>query len=243
MTSTQNEIRTSRQSYTGAILTWQDGNGPILIQDPPYDGRGVIDLTCELEADTDTICEEAWVKTEKAAEEKERENQWLRAENSRLGRELQNAKYANNGSTEGLDDEDFMGACSLATTNASVTTVNTSGIAHLAATPTLSAMTSYSTSANLTIVVRQWVGKGCTGYMVESKISTPMLGWYIFNGNRKPYSSFKISRPLRGREQLDFSREELAFRNHNFSLSEIKTDWCGNFLRSYRPSTSPGREY
>lgn len=50
-----------------------------------------------------------WIKTEKAADEKERENQWLRAENSRL-RELQNAKYASNGPTEGLDDEDFMGA-------------------------------------------------------------------------------------------------------------------------------------
>lgn len=61
------------------------------------------------EADTETTCEEQWIKTEKAADEKERENQWLRAENSRL-RELQNAKYASNGPTEGLDDEDFMGA-------------------------------------------------------------------------------------------------------------------------------------
>ncbi|OBT85170.1 hypothetical protein VE02_05610 [Pseudogymnoascus sp. 03VT05] len=129
MTSTQNEIRTSRQSYTGAIFTWQDGNGPVLIQDPPYDGRGLIDLTCELNSNfamlqtnmkllqnrvnwVDSVnrtLHEEWIKTEKAADEKERENQWLRAENSRL-RELQNAKYASNGPTGGLDDEDFMGA-------------------------------------------------------------------------------------------------------------------------------------
>ncbi|OBT40509.1 hypothetical protein VE00_07906 [Pseudogymnoascus sp. WSF 3629] len=130
MTSTQNEIRTSRQSSTGTIFTGQDGNGPILIQDPPYDGRGVIDLTCELNSNfamlqtnmkllqnrvnwVDSVnrtLHDEWIKTEKAAEEKERENQWLRAENSRLGRELQNAKYASNGPAECLDDEDFMGA-------------------------------------------------------------------------------------------------------------------------------------
>lgn len=46
--TTQNEIRTRPQSSTRTIFTGQDVNGLILIQDPPYDGRGVIDLTCEL---------------------------------------------------------------------------------------------------------------------------------------------------------------------------------------------------
>lgn len=46
--ATQKDIRTNPQSSTGAIFTWQDSGGPTLIQDPPYDGRGVIDLTCEL---------------------------------------------------------------------------------------------------------------------------------------------------------------------------------------------------
>ena len=47
--------------------------------------------------------------------------------------------------------------------------------------------------------------------------------------NFTSYSSFKLSRPLRGREQLDFSRE-------------IGTDWCGKFLHSYWPRDSPGRD-
>ncbi|KFY27455.1 hypothetical protein V491_00908 [Pseudogymnoascus sp. VKM F-3775] len=235
--TTQNEIRTRPQSSTRTIFTGQDVNGPILIQDPPYDGRGVIDLTCELnsnfamlqtnmkllqsrvaiphEADTDTICEEQWIKTEKATEEKERENQWLRAENSRLGRELQNAKYANNGSTEGLDDEDFMGACNS------------------------SAVTNASGSANSTIGIQKWRGKGCTGHMVENKNLTSLLGNTNIYTSREPFLSFKISRPLRGREQLDFSREKFTFGNYNTSMFGIGTDWCGNFLQSYWPWTSP----
>ncbi len=53
MASTQNNIRTNSQSSTGAIFTWQGNSGPTLIQDPPYDGRGVIDLTCELVSRTE----------------------------------------------------------------------------------------------------------------------------------------------------------------------------------------------
>lgn len=44
------------------------------------------------------------------------------------------------------------------------------------------------------------------------------------------FTSFKISRPLQGREQLDFSRE-------------VGADWCGKFLRSYWPQDSLGMEY
>ncbi|KFX96045.1 hypothetical protein O988_05515 [Pseudogymnoascus sp. VKM F-3808] len=62
------------------------------------------------ETNTEPTCEEEWIKTEKTADEQEREIQWLRAENSRLGRELQNATSANNGSTVGLDHDEFVGA-------------------------------------------------------------------------------------------------------------------------------------
>ncbi|OBT59294.1 hypothetical protein VE04_00374 [Pseudogymnoascus sp. 24MN13] len=130
MASTQNKIRTNPQSSTGAIFTWQDNSGPTLIQDPPYDGRGVIDLTCELNSNFEMLqtnmkllqnrvnwvdsvnrkLHEEWIKTEKAADEQEREIQWLRAENSRLGRELQNSTCANNGSTAGFDHDEFLGA-------------------------------------------------------------------------------------------------------------------------------------
>ncbi|KFY48715.1 hypothetical protein V496_10239 [Pseudogymnoascus sp. VKM F-4515 (FW-2607)] len=48
MASTQNEIQTNPQSSTGAISTWQGNSRPTLIQGPSYDGRGVTDLTCEL---------------------------------------------------------------------------------------------------------------------------------------------------------------------------------------------------
>lgn len=61
------------------------------------------------ETNTEPTCEEEWIKTEKAADEQEREIQWLRAENSRLRRELQNATCANDGSTIGLDHDGFSG--------------------------------------------------------------------------------------------------------------------------------------
>jgi hypothetical protein len=41
-------------------------------------------------------------------------------------------------------------------------------------------------------------------------------------------SSFRISRPLQGREQLDFS-------------SKLGPDSCGRLLRSYWPLNSPGK--
>jgi hypothetical protein len=39
------------------------------------------------------------------------------------------------------------------------------------------------------------------------------------------FSSFKLSRPLRGREQLDFSR----------NVGSESSDWCEVFLHSYWP--------
>ncbi|KFZ24852.1 hypothetical protein V502_00674 [Pseudogymnoascus sp. VKM F-4520 (FW-2644)] len=241
MASTQNKIRTNSQSSTGAIFTWQNNSGPTLIQDPPYDGRGVIDLTCELnsnfamlqtnmkalqnrinwvdsETNTEPTCEEEWIKTEKAADEQEREIQWLRAENSRLGRELQNSTCANNGSTAGFDHDEYLGACnSSAATNASVTTVIPSGITYHAITPTSSAITNYSSGTNQTAInyplgIKKWAGQGCTGLMIENK----NLNFMSHTSNFTSYSSFRISRPLREREQLDFSRELVALMLMHF---------------------------
>lgn len=65
--------------------------------------------------------------------------------------------------------------------------------------------------------------------MFENKNLTSLLGETNIHNSHVTYSSFRISRPLRGREQLDLSRE-------------LGTDWCGNFLHSYWPRTSPGKE-
>lgn len=64
--------------------------------------------------------------------------------------------------------------------------------------------------------------------MFDSKVSLSKYGWNLVNSNPRPYSSFRISRPLRGREQLDFSRE-------------LGLDDCGLFLHSYWPQNSPGK--
>jgi hypothetical protein len=57
-------------------------------------------------------------------------------------------------------------------------------------------------------------------------------GWYGFDISliqlKPPFSSFKISRPLKGREQLDFS-------------SMLRSFECGLFLHSYWPRDSPGK--
>lgn len=137
---------------------------------------------------------------------------------------------------------------SSAVTNASVTTVNTSGITYIAATPT-SAITKYSLDVNQTAIsyplgIQKWAGQGCkynqlcsnlhrpdrplgTGFMVENQNMTLHYG-LSYTVNFTSYSSFKISRPLREREQLDFSRK-------------LGTDLCGKFLQSYWPRNSPGR--
>ncbi|KFY66787.1 hypothetical protein V496_01921, partial [Pseudogymnoascus sp. VKM F-4515 (FW-2607)] len=94
---------------------------------------------------------------------------------------------------------------SSAVTNASVTTVNSSGITDLATKP------------SSTIGIQEWVGKGCTGHMVDLNLTSYFGDTNIYT-RREPYSSFRISRPLRGREQLDFSREKFTFGNYNTKL-------------------------
>lgn len=77
--------------------------------------------------------------------------------------------------------------------------------------------------------------------MAEIKNLTSFLGDTNTYTPRQPYLSFKISRPLCGREQLDFSKEKITFGNYNTSMFGIGTDWCGKFLQSYWPRTSPGK--
>jgi len=47
-----------------------------------------------------------WREMEKAAIDEERQNQWLRIENSRLEKELRDASCANRGSTVELDNDE-----------------------------------------------------------------------------------------------------------------------------------------
>ena len=61
--------------------------------------------------------------------------------------------------------------------------------------------------------------------MIEADLSA-LYGWNV-TFDPRPFSSFKLSRPLKGREQLDFSR-----------MSE--SDDYGGFLHSYWPRDSLG---
>ena len=65
---------------------------------------------------------------------------------------------------------------------------------------------------------------------ITSRYSTSDISYF-----REPYSSFKINRPLRGREQLDLST------NVGGGPLSNSTDWCEVFLHSYWPWTSPGK--
>lgn len=62
--------------------------------------------------------------------------------------------------------------------------------------------------------------------MTEVDLSA-LYGWNV-TFDPRPFSSFKLSRPLKEREQLDFSRM-------------LKSDECGLFLHSYWPQDSPGK--
>jgi hypothetical protein len=68
-----------------------------------------------------------------------------------------------------------------------------------------------------------------TGHTVKyDDISLRYLKWNIASAPNRTYASFKISRPLQGREQLDFSHGP-------------DQDQCRHFLRSYWPRNSPGK--
>ncbi|KFZ23819.1 hypothetical protein V502_01703 [Pseudogymnoascus sp. VKM F-4520 (FW-2644)] len=83
-----------------------------------------------------------------------------------------------------------------------------------------------TTAVNSSVItIQEWTGLGCTGDMIEVKDLSRHYGWNIIALYNM--ASFTISRPLRGREQLDFS-------------SESSADSCGTFLRSYWPRDSPG---
>jgi hypothetical protein len=67
-----------------------------------------------------------------------------------------------------------------------------------------------------------------TGYKRKYEDISSRYDWNIASGPNMTYSSFEISRPLQGKEQLDFSHG--PDQKH-----------CQVFLRSYWPHNSPSK--
>ena len=93
------------------------------------------------------------------------------------------------------------------------------------------------------IALKKWTGLNCSHQIVVSLLymtSNRSLGTgysikyddisfkYLASAPNRTYSSFKISRPLRGREQLDFSHGP-------------DREQCQLLLRSYWPRNSPSK--
>ena len=74
------------------------------------------------------------------------------------------------------------------------------------------------------------------GDIKEIEVLSSQYGYNLYS-SYKTWTSFKISRPLQGREQLDFSHESGTDWRGIFW-----TDWCGVFLHSYWPRDSPGMD-
>ncbi|KFY68562.1 hypothetical protein V496_00977 [Pseudogymnoascus sp. VKM F-4515 (FW-2607)] len=87
--------------------------------------------------------------------------------------------------------------------------------------------TTSSTAANHRLTIQKWTGLGCTGSMLENDYIPSEQELNTLNRSPNPYLSFSISRPLRGREQLDLS-------------TEPGVSSCRKFLHSYWPRDSPG---
>jgi hypothetical protein len=107
--------------------------------------------------------------------------------------------------------------------------------------------TNASTDTNSPLDFTAWTGPNCkqsqsnahknlllnhplgTGYMFEVGDISMRYKWQIILANANaPFSSFRLSRPLKEREQLDLSQT-------------LGSNSCGRFLRSYGPQDSPGK--
>lgn len=72
--------------------------------------------------------------------------------------------------------------------------------------------------------IQLWVEPGCKGNLTNIyKDITSNYGGEAIDYGARPYSSFKINRPLHGREQLDFSTSASGAPIKNL------TDWCEVF--------------
>ncbi|KFY28225.1 hypothetical protein V493_03045 [Pseudogymnoascus sp. VKM F-4281 (FW-2241)] len=145
---------------------------------------------------------------EKAVIKELRRNEFLKIENSRLENALQDVMSAKRGSTAGSDDDEpriVIFAC-LATASL----LNSTSIANS------------SNHAISPIALQKWTGLNCTGYTYKYNDTLQ----YAVSATNQTYASFKIRRPLRGREQLDFS-------------VKMGPVGCEIFLRSYWPRNSP----
>lgn len=128
---------------------------------------------------------------------------------------------------------------------------NSSAAANVATNASTAAQSSVNSNSTY-LNIQKFAGRGCkqhfhaqilllpnrslgTGYSYTYRNITSHYGLAIINSH-VAFSSFKLSRPLRGREQLDFSTIVGGAPLTN------STNWCEVFLHSYWPWTSPGKE-
>ncbi|KFY94692.1 hypothetical protein V498_03761 [Pseudogymnoascus sp. VKM F-4517 (FW-2822)] len=159
---------------------------------------------------------------EKAVIKERRRNEFLKIENSRLEKGLREEMSAKRGSTAGSnDDEPKIAVFAWLATSSLLN--NTS----IAKSSIYGNSSNYANSSTYSpIAFQKWTGRNCTGFTIKYE---DISSRYILNVASAPnmtYSSFKISRPLQGREQLDFSQGPGRSQ-------------CRLFLRSYWPRTSP----
>jgi hypothetical protein len=112
---------------------------------------------------------------------------------------------------------------------------NSSAAAKVTANSSIAANSSVDINSTY-LEIQFWAEPGCKGNLTNIyKDITSYYGGEAMNYGARPYFSFKINRPLRGREQLDFSTSASGAPIKN------STDWCEVFLHSYWPWTSPGK--